>query len=95
MPTLLHWFKNVRLKNISISRGILSKKTEKIVQVTSAEKFTATDSWFTRCTDFNTVSYRKTDVLPNLLKDYDPSQTFNADKTGLFYTALPESTHVK
>lgn len=44
--------------------------------------------------DFDAANYWKTNILPDLLKDYDPHQIFNTDETGLFYRALPQHTHM-
>ena len=33
-------------------------------------------------------------IFQQLLKDYNRSQIFNTDETGLFYRALPEHTHM-
>lgn len=30
--------------------------------------------------------------LPNILKDYEPDDIFNADETGLFFKCLPNKT---
>ena len=38
-------------------------------------------------TYFYIAGYWKTDVLLNLLKNYDSSEIFNANETGLFYRA--------
>ncbi len=31
-------------------------------------------------------------VLPDLIKDYEPRNIFNADETGLYYKAMPNKT---
>ena len=41
-----------------------------------------------------TVEDWKSKTLPHILKDYQPSDIFNADETGLFYRCLPNKTHV-
>ena len=45
-------------------------------------------------TDFDAADNWMTIILPQLLKDYDPSQIFDTNETRLFYWALPEYTHI-
>ena len=42
-----------------------------------------------------TAPWKET-VLPTILSNYEPRNTFNADEFGLFYQALPKKTlHLK
>ena len=106
---LLEWFKNARLKKVSRgilcekaeqfaqmmsvenfrpTDGWLSRWKERnniVYRKLYGEKQDA---------DLDAADYWKANILPDLLKDYDPSQIFNTDETGLFYRALPEHTHM-
>ena len=42
--------------------------------------------------DFDVADNLMITILPIFLKDYDFTQIFNSDETGLFYQALPEHT---
>ena len=42
--------------------------------------------------DNSIIENYKKNILPNLLKDYEPRNIFNADETALFYKALPNKT---
>ena len=44
--------------------------------------------------DQNGVDEWQTNCLPALLKQFKAEDSFNADKTGLFYRCLPDRTHV-
>lgn len=42
--------------------------------------------------DENVTDKYKQETLPNILKNYEPKDIFNADETGLFYKLLPNKT---
>ena len=45
--------------------------------------------------DADTDSAEKwlSDTLPDLLREYDPDNIYNADETGLYFRATPDRTH--
>lgn len=72
--------------NFKASRGWLDnlKKRNNIVhKIMSGEK---------KSVDPETVEKWKTEILPELIKEYSPSDIFNADETGLFYNLQPDNT---
>lgn len=72
--------------NFKASRGWLDnlKKRNNIVsKIMSGEK---------KSVDPETVEKWKTETLPELIKEYSPSDVFNADETGLFYNLQPDNT---
>lgn len=45
--------------------------------------------------DVDAASKWKDDEMPQLLSDYDSSQIYNVDETGIYFRALPDSTNIK
>jgi hypothetical protein len=75
-------------KKLSATDGWFNrwKKRENIVykHMRGAEKsdeFLAADEWIKR-------------EWPNIIGEYSPEHTYNADKTGLYFRAIPEHTYL-
>ena len=79
----IHFARALKYDSFTASNGWLSgfKKRHGIVFRTVSGESAAVDH--------ETCDSWKDEVLPSLLKDYKPSDIFNADETGLFFKCLP------
>ncbi|XP_043462863.1 tigger transposable element-derived protein 4-like [Leptopilina heterotoma] len=107
---LLTWFKQCRDKNITVSGPVLMEKAEFYAKSLKIDNFRVSNGWLEKFKKRHGLTFRKicgesksvnNDVceewkgtLQNLVKEYDPSDIFNADETGLFYKCLPDKTLV-
>ncbi|XP_061175614.1 tigger transposable element-derived protein 6-like [Saccostrea echinata] len=105
---LTEWFTKARSKDLPVSSAVLTEKAEDLaarmnIEFTATNGWLS--RWKQRNNisykkmhgekkDANTdaADHWITDVLPQLMKDYEPQDIYNADETGLYYRALPDGT---
>lgn len=103
---VLAWFKSTRTQNLPISGGLIKEKALEFSLQLGELNFKASTGWLDNwkrrsgicqvCGDINEVSDEdctkwQRDTLPNLLKNYQAEDIFNADETGLFFNCLPDN----
>jgi len=108
---LFRWFKGAREKNIPLSGPVLQEKALDFAKDLNLDEFKASNGWleswrfrygigfFKVCgesanVNLNIVSEFKS-KLPEIVKDFDLKDIFNADETGLFYRTLQDKTLAK
>ncbi len=106
--TVLAFIRQARAVNIPLSGTIVQEKARLYASKMGVADFRASGGWLAKLKrkhnlTFKTMSGESADVdmdavnewfkqLPNILKDYEPDDIFNADETGLFYKCLPKQT---
>lgn len=105
---MIKWFKQCREKNITLGGPLMREKAEQFARSLGHIDFKASNGWLENFKKRHNISFKKVcgesgavndDVvvdwkasLPDLIKDYDPKNKFNADKTALFFKCLPDKT---
>lgn len=101
------WFVKARNKNIPLSGTLIRSKAKEIAEQLKYEKFSASSGWLERFKKRHSITYRMIsgesanvnldDVsnfkskIPSLIRHYSAKNIYNADETGLFYRALPDT----
>ena len=107
---LHEWFSNARARGMVVSGSLLQEKALQLVKEMGHDGFSASNGWLQSWRSrFNVkaallsgeaADVREEDVtnwmerLPTLYEGYEPCNIFNADKTGLFFRALPSCSLV-
>jgi predicted DNA-binding protein YlxM (UPF0122 family) len=102
------WFIKARSKCIPISGPLLKSKAKEIAERLGYNKFSASDGWLHKFRNRHNIKFKAVsgeaaivnsedvqaffDKVPTLLRGYSPQNVYNADKTGLFFRALPDKT---
>ena len=107
---VIGWLSDVRERDAPINGPILKAKAQKFAEQLGNDKFTGSEGWFGRFKKRNQLSYKfihgeaaeanqpeKDDWVTNgskLTEEYDSSEIWNADETGLYFRALSNRTIV-
>ncbi|XP_048759404.1 tigger transposable element-derived protein 6-like [Ostrea edulis] len=105
---LKEWFQTARQRDIPISGPILQEKAINFAKRMNVSDFNArvhlapkvfSRSWDPvhgekKDADKDSADRWITDVLPELTREYSADDIYNADETGIYYRAIPDSTHV-
>lgn len=105
---LVEWLRQARSSGIAVDGAILKEKAETVALRCGIDDFKASNGWLDRFKKRSGVVYSRccgesasvssdtvekwTALLPELIREYKPSDVFNADETGLFYNMQPEQT---
>ncbi|XP_046680817.1 tigger transposable element-derived protein 4-like [Homalodisca vitripennis] len=106
---MIKWFKQCREKNITLGGPLIREKAEHFARSLGHIEFKASNGWLENFKKRHNIFFKKVcgesgavddDVvvdwkasLPDLIKDYDPKNVFNADETALFFKCLPDKTY--
>ena len=102
------FFKLCRSKNIPLSGPMLKQKALIIAKKLGMEEFAASNGWLDKFKDRYGIQFKvlcgesaSADIeiadqwkqkIPHLCKEYDLSNIFNCDETGLYFRQLPKRT---
>ena len=102
---VLIWFKQALAKNVPINGPLLKSKANALAEELGINDWEASDGWLHRFKHWHGMVFKNVcgksmtvtekwyqETLPLLLDQYEPSDIFNADETGLFYQCLPDKT---
>lgn len=105
---VIKWIKQSRDSNVPLSGPLIRAKAEEFAGKMKIDSFKASSGWFFGFKDRNDISFKNVcgesasvdnemagewlRGLSNLIADYEPSNIFNVDETGLFFKCLPNKT---
>lgn len=83
------------MQNLPISGRLIKEKALEFSQKLGQPNLRRGISNKKACGQSSDVTKRKKDTLPHLLEDYQESDVFNTDETGLFFKWLPNTLTFK
>lgn len=103
------WFVKARNKNIPLSGPIIKSKAKQIAESLGYENFNASSGWLEKFRTRHKISFKSisgeaasvnpadvatfNDKIPDIIRNYEARDVYNADETGLFFRALPDKTY--
>ncbi|XP_017078567.1 tigger transposable element-derived protein 6-like [Drosophila eugracilis] len=99
---LYKWFEQQETNNVILDRHVILAKAKEFCQRFN-DDYEPDANWLWRWRKRHNIKSGKIhgeiaaneyqqDILPGLIKGYNPENIFNADETGLFYKAMPTAT---